>query len=170
MTTTEVKPTLSVDVLEQAKEALRTHGWTKGTMISCETGEVCALGAVAVALGVEVVKHEGRAAPYRYEVRYPWSDAVPTLEEQERISALRDVGEHAAAAQATKEAWRRYDEAEERYLEQSADYAGLLARALTRAYGVSRFVPSWNDYVATSVDEVIAVFDAAIEILQEESK
>lgn len=170
MTTTEVKPTLSVDVLQQAKEALRTRGWTRGTMVSCETGEVCALGAVAVALGLEVVKHEGRSAPYRYEVRYPWSDAVPSLEEQEQISALRRAGDHEAAYVLGKQFWRRYDEAEERYLEQSAAYSELLARALTRAYGVSRFVPSWNDYEATSVDEVIAVFDAAIEILQEESK
>lgn len=157
---------ISVDVLEQAKAVIQEQGWTKNEMISCGTGEVCALGALTVALGAEVVAETHADGKPFYRFRYPYEARYPSAEEIARTGSYPYGGtpeEIDAYYRRVNEVWGAYNDAEGAWEDSFEAHNGALIEALrTVSDGAYRDVPQWNDRPEATVQDVIDVFDAAI--------
>jgi hypothetical protein len=132
-----------LDILKQARNILLDHGWTQGRALDCTTGQVCAIGAVIVALGAEVVREPGGT----YLLRFPYS-----------LPESPDEAE-----------WAAYFKADLAFEKEVTRVEDKILDALQQVVGERPgCIPDWNDLDATTVDDVIQVFDLAIE--NEESK
>lgn len=166
--------TLSVDVLEQAKTALQQHGWTKNDLVHCDTGELCALGALAVALGVSVTTRERIDGTTVYDLRYPYSTLEPPKEAVKALGQYPVYGteeERREWVDKSNALWKRFNDAEQAYDETFQAYDRVLVEAVQElSGGETSNVPAWNDRVDSTLQDVLDVFDTAIKnIKQKES-
>lgn len=164
--------TLSVDILEQAKAALQTHGWTKHDLVACNTGELCALGALNVALGVTVVQETTAAGDPAFNLRYPYQDLAPSKAQEDAIGQYPLDGtaeEREAWVDASNALWRAHSDAEWDFEHTFEAYDSALIRAVEELSGgdVSN-VPSWNDREDSTLQDVLNVFDTAIKNIKEQ--
>lgn len=110
-----ITPLVVADVLERAAEAVLRVGWTRISLIS-ETGEVCALGAIVVALGgVPTMYDDSWAFATRLQVEKTLIARVPAIAKYGSVPYWNDTANpgaervalvyRALAAQLRKEIW-----------------------------------------------------------------
>lgn len=164
---------ISVDVLEQAKAVIQRQGWTKHELIACGTGEVCALGALTVALGAEVVVDTRTDGTPLYRFRYPYEAQRPEEAEIARVGNYPYGGtpeEIEAYHQRVNEVWGAYNAAEGEYEDAFEAHHRALVQAIRDVSGGDyRDVPKWNDRDEATVQDILDVFDRAIDNAKETS-
>lgn len=160
--------TLDVTVLERAKQALTTNGWTKNDMLDCTNGKLCALGALQVGLGKEVVRHSDGD----YIMFSPYDHLRPDVTTPEYQAVQAEL-----YLPASLDAWARHDalwdafyKAEGEWEDNFAEYSDRLDGTVQSATESFSCVADWNDARLTTVEDVIALFDDTIAEIKRETK
>jgi hypothetical protein len=147
---------LDVNVLIEAKRQLRDTGWGQGAIV-CENGTLCAIGAIHVALGAKPVLHTDEDGDNFYDLLYPYG---------ERPDYFKTERSEWYAWEAKRDAWQA----------KALEYEALLNEAVTsipRPFPQGdpdeqnfTWVADYNDSAGTTVEDVEAVFDEAIALVQ----
>lgn len=163
--------TIDINILQQAKANLRDKGWGQGALV-CDNGHVCALGALHLALGADVVVRQDDTDPTisYFDIAYPYGEGPEwpswsghglqgaALDEsyaqyEAAVDVLYNTEEH-KAFKAAEAVWRNT----------AAGYEGALDEVVAELTDSQRHsLVDWNDLNAQTIEDVEHVFDLAIE-------